>query len=282
MDSKLKAFFIVAKMQNITAAARHLNMTQPALSKIIKRLELDYGSILMDRLPRGIQLTAFGEVLFDYARTTSIAEFDCRRQLDLLQKGEVELRIGAGALWGFSAVPTIIIELRKQYPKIRINLTVGTKELLLPKLVSGSLDIALIGNDALNEPDIEKHFLTSTNIVAVCRRDHPLQSIPDLAKNDLNKYEWVSYISGKMHNKDSNHPPAITTSSWTTGIILLSQSYSIMGIPEQLLEIAGRFDVIPIPGLKPIRQINGYFWGRKAAFCLPVVQDLLRLAKAQL
>src|SRR6185369_16727915 len=59
----LRYFAEVAKVKNFTRAARNCHVAQPALSQQIKRLETRLGMKLLERLPRGAQLTNEGELL---------------------------------------------------------------------------------------------------------------------------------------------------------------------------------------------------------------------------
>ena len=65
MDIRVLKYFVqVAKDQNFTRAAEHLYISQPALSKMIKKLESELGIPLFDIRTNGVYLTNYGEQLF--------------------------------------------------------------------------------------------------------------------------------------------------------------------------------------------------------------------------
>ena len=66
--SQYKIFYEVAKAGNISKAAKELYISQPAISKAISKLEDSIGIPLFTRSSRGVQLTAEGQVLFEYAK----------------------------------------------------------------------------------------------------------------------------------------------------------------------------------------------------------------------
>ncbi len=69
MDLRLLRYFIACvEQKTIHAAAEAVHVSQPALSKAIHNLETDLGVTLLDRLPRGVVPTPFGETLFRYAK----------------------------------------------------------------------------------------------------------------------------------------------------------------------------------------------------------------------
>ncbi|MGV3346482.1 LysR family transcriptional regulator [Enterobacteriaceae bacterium LUAb1] len=65
---QLNAFIAVFEERNITSAAKHLCLTQPALSATIKALEEALGTRLFERLPRGVQVTEDARILYPHAR----------------------------------------------------------------------------------------------------------------------------------------------------------------------------------------------------------------------
>ena len=65
--TQLEYFLEVARRQHITQAAEALNITQPALSKTIARLEDDLGVKLFDREGKGIRLNEYGQTALHYA-----------------------------------------------------------------------------------------------------------------------------------------------------------------------------------------------------------------------
>ena len=73
-----RVFFEVAKFQSITLAAKHLHISQPAISKSIKSLEEQIGGKLFIRSRNGVVLTEDGKVLFYYVK----------RALELFNQGE--------------------------------------------------------------------------------------------------------------------------------------------------------------------------------------------------
>ena len=76
MDIRVLKYFVqVAKSRNFTRAAEQLYISQPALSKMIKKLEAELGVSLFDVRPSGVNLTDYGQELYRRALPL-IAEFD--------------------------------------------------------------------------------------------------------------------------------------------------------------------------------------------------------------
>src|SRR4051812_6842746 len=97
----LRAFLAVAHEGNVSAAARTLAVSQPALTKSIHKLEQQFGVALFERRARGMTLTASGAALLNHAK---LIEAQCRfadAELENLAQGQGgKIRLGAGTYWG--------------------------------------------------------------------------------------------------------------------------------------------------------------------------------------
>src|SRR5919205_444410 len=94
--TQLTAFAAVAESGSVIAGAEKLLVSQPAVSRHIKQLERSVGHRLFDRHPKGVRLTAAGELLLDYARRIFALAVEAEvsmADLDSLRRGR--LRIGA-------------------------------------------------------------------------------------------------------------------------------------------------------------------------------------------
>ena len=92
MDTTLslyRIFYTVAQCGSISAAARHLYISQPAISKAISKLEDSLSTVLFTRNSRGVQLTEEGQILFEH---TSSA-------FEQLNAGELELSVCGNSTW---------------------------------------------------------------------------------------------------------------------------------------------------------------------------------------
>src|SRR5690606_8764497 len=93
--SDLLAFKLVAEMGSVRRAAGWLGLTQPALSKVIRRLELTFSLILFERTPRGVLLTSAGEAI--YAKAVALSDWSSELHnhvAELRAEGSGTLRVG--------------------------------------------------------------------------------------------------------------------------------------------------------------------------------------------
>ena len=128
-DFRLKVFDTVAKRLNFTKAANELNITQPAVTKHIKEIELNLNIKLFERNGTKIKLTKAGEILLKYTEEIFSVyqkmEFEIG-QLQEKQKGT--LRLGASTTIAQYVLPPILAEFRKRFPEIQLSLVIQNSE----------------------------------------------------------------------------------------------------------------------------------------------------------
>src|SRR5882672_7760214 len=118
----LHIFLAVAEHGSMTKAGRKLRVSQPAVSAVVADLEHMIGVPLVDRSPRGVQLTVYGRELSERSR----AVFDELKQgistIEFLADPTVgELRIGCSDSVSAGVLPPIIQKFCEQYPRIGLH-----------------------------------------------------------------------------------------------------------------------------------------------------------------
>jgi DNA-binding transcriptional LysR family regulator len=143
--TRLRVLAAVARTGSVTAAARELHYTQPAVSHHLARLEAETGAHLVQRIGRGIRLTPVGQLLAD--RATEIVGRIESASAELT--AHVGLSAGRVRLAGFTSVlstllPAATAILRREHPGLRVSLTDTHPPEALALLRAGLVDAALI------------------------------------------------------------------------------------------------------------------------------------------
>ena len=191
MDFKqLRAFLTVVDTGNVTRAAALLNIVQPAVSRQIRLLEEDLGTILFDRGRQGMQLTETGKTLLEYAR----------RVLNEIDRARAEIRPAHGTVGGIVTVgllpstcdllsSALITSVSTCYPGIRVRISMGYAGHLQKWLEAGEIDVALL-YDPKKSPTIQVKPLLEEGLWVVglpnsgLRRDKPV-TMAELATKPL-------------------------------------------------------------------------------------------------
>jgi DNA-binding transcriptional LysR family regulator len=115
-----------------------------ALNRQIFDLELDLGSALFERLPRGVRLTAAGEVFLAYTRQ-AISELKAvESQVEQL-RGLVRGQVGIAAVESVAGelLPSVITQFQAEHPNVRFNVRIGAPEDLVAALTADQVDLIL-------------------------------------------------------------------------------------------------------------------------------------------
>lgn len=137
----LRSLVAAVETGSLTAAAKRLGVSQPAVSQKLAALESDLGQQLLVRSRQGVRVTPAGQIAYDYGLRVLSNLTEMRAALDTL-KGEVAgtLRVTANMLLSQTIMGPILSDLRRLHPKVRVEL-VATDDVL--DLDTDKIDVAL-------------------------------------------------------------------------------------------------------------------------------------------
>lgn len=155
--NQLRVFRAVLEEGSITRAARALRISQPAVSKQLAELEASLGASLVDRLPRGIRLTAAGELLSEYVRRIFQEERAAEIALgEFLGLRQGQLSVGASTTIGSYLVPRVFGDFRELHSNVGLELRIGNTRAIQNDVLEGQLDVGLTEGFASSDAlDIE-------------------------------------------------------------------------------------------------------------------------------
>jgi DNA-binding transcriptional LysR family regulator len=226
-------FFEVAKAGTLSAAAKTIGITQPAVTRSLKQLEDILGVTLFDRGPTGVVLTPEGQIL---ARRVKLMTLEYKHALAELanQNNGVSgrLRIGAGPVWLLSILPPVINEFHKQFPNVRVSVIGPGFDAGIQQLLDGDLDMICGGLDFPDHADIVKEPLLSMRHTVFGRTGHPLASIKKVSAEELNKYPWIVLAYdrasrstiGAYFAANNLEPPNVAVETSYLGAITIARS----------------------------------------------------------
>lgn len=201
---RLRHFLGVAEAGSFHAAARQMNISQPALTKSVRLLEAAFGTELFMRLPRGIRLTEAGENLHKRAR-----EIEASWNAAVLEVGAQAhgmggfMRIGGGPVYSAAYFPDVLADLRRGFPNLRVSVLTGVGSELLPKLKMGDIR-AYAGGVPEESADMGPQFVTDVlynqSNAIFAASDHPLFQQDRITAPDTLKFPWLSLFSGHQAN----------------------------------------------------------------------------------
>lgn len=192
-QNQLKAFHHVALHKGFSRAAQALNLTQPAISEQVRKLEQQYDVQLFTREHRQVQLTRAGEQLYQLTKHL----FEVEDQIaDLLSHSRTTLD-GSLRIIADSAhhIADILARFRARYPHVFISLRTGNSAEVLSALRSYDAEIGVLGS-RISSKDTDCLDLGTSRIFAIVHKDFPLPSRHGLSLAQLAKLPLVFRETG--------------------------------------------------------------------------------------
>lgn len=142
---QLRAFIEVVELGSFSAAARRLNVTQPAVSQQLRQLERRLGVRLIERVGRLARPTAAGAELLVHARRTKADLEAAVAAMARYAKGAGgRVHLGTGATACIYLLPPALRQLRRRFPDLEIVVSTGNTGDMLRAVEANSIDLALV------------------------------------------------------------------------------------------------------------------------------------------
>ena len=261
---RLTHFLAIAETGSVQAAARHLNVSQPAITKSIRLLEEHLGTSLFDRSPSGMMLTEAGRTLRSRARNIELEWNAALSDLDAGKRGTRGLlRIGVGPTYATLFLPAVLADMSERFPNVEFEVRTGVGSELLTALHSGEISVYAGGlesqflgkrNDILERP-----LYTQFNELVVGDR-HPILGLPPAEiPLALHSQPWVRLSYDRLAHQAVERffaqyempPPeyTVTTGSLSVAVNLVLEQGFVTSLPRPLLSL----------GMTPVNAPN-YAW----------------------
>jgi LysR family transcriptional regulator, regulator of abg operon len=244
----------IVERGSLRAAAKHLGLAQPAMSRSVRELEQELGATLFERNRSGMTLTAVGEVFFRRARAIQ-AEF--QRTLDevaqLKGTGFGTLSVALSGATLLALFPRMIGPFRSRYPNIRIKVIEATLPMLETEVRDGLVDLYYGPVPEYHvDPALVIDLMFENERIIVARREHPLRFATTL--EELGGASWVTtpvavdtdIEVNSMFDAVGLPPPhiAMQAASNMSLAIILATTDLLAPVPQQWLDLINASDVL--------------------------------------
>lgn len=190
--NQLRDIVAVAERGSLRAAARHLDLAQPALTRSVRDLERELGAPLFERRARGMILTPMGAAFVRRANAVLSEVRRAREEVEQLHggtRGEVVAGLSMVALTAL--LPKALSQFRARYPNVQLHLIEGWYTTLENALRDGSMDF-YVGPEPVQAPpgDLVQELLFENVRIVLGRKGHPLGDARSLSQ--LIDAEWAT------------------------------------------------------------------------------------------
>lgn len=196
---RLTHFLAVMTHRHFGRAADAVQVTQPAMTKSIRKLEIELGCQLFERGRFGAVPTDAAFVLERRAQLILAESRLAEAELASLHGGRGgRISIGVGISLATRIMPKALMVFRRRWPLVTVKCEVGNSAELYPRLVGGELDVVISAPlpSVPVDPVLEQKLLFVEEDALVVRAGHPLHADDPKCLEDLLAYPWV--ISPEM------------------------------------------------------------------------------------
>jgi molybdate transport repressor ModE-like protein len=192
----MRSLLAVAEHGAITDAAVALGVSQSALSRRIDQLEAALGAPLLERVGRGVALTAIGQIVLAEGKQL-VQRYDLlkSRVHEHLELAAGVVRIGGGATAVGFILPRAIANYRKQHPAVVFQVKEAGSRDIEAAVVREELELGIVTLPTRTR-DVAEKLLAKDRIVLVASKDHPLAKKSSVDAAALNGQNLVGFEAG--------------------------------------------------------------------------------------
>src|SRR5256885_10076934 len=192
---QVRYFLALARTLNFTRAAEQCNVTQPALTKAVQKLEQELGGALIHRERHLTQLTELGKMILPTLEKIFAATEAVRFQAQGYQKKTIApLKIGLVPSVSAALITELLWELARIIPDLRVDLHEADANGLVAMLLDGEINAALVG-DAVELPErIDRWPLFEERYVLVLSREHVMARKSVIPLQDLHELTFLERV----------------------------------------------------------------------------------------
>ncbi|MEZ5535647.1 MAG: LysR family transcriptional regulator [Thiolinea sp.] len=293
MDPKhLMQLAVILEKGSITAAAEHLLLTQPTLTRNMGTLEMQAGGTLFTRSRFGVRSTILGETLAREGRAIahqiqSAQESASRHKLGFHN----QLRVGVGPLIGMALIPPLCERLAQEHPDIALTVTCDRPQHLLEQLPADHYDIVLSpAINARTPSGFTRELLMEDRLGVFCSPKHRLAQHTHFRKGELDGCDWmVIGTTSPFQNMEldllaENNIHRVRTQFATVSdaVILLTvlmQGRHLAVLPKLPLQLMqDSYPLVELPLATENTGRNLYFWYRDELQDSAALQVFMQIA----
>jgi DNA-binding transcriptional LysR family regulator len=289
----IEYFTVVAQHGHLGRAAEALGLSQPALSKSLRRLERELGAKLVKRTPKGVELSAEGMALLGGARELRLSVQAIAHEIRDVGGGRIGyLRVGVGPTSSAGMLLEALVPLLNDAPRVRYTIVVSDNDLMVPALRRGELDMSVgYAPRALPREGLVEEFLFEQQFMVIAAATHPLAGRKVVRLADLGKERWVLSESSLLAQQrlrrtfvERGLPPphvAVETRSLALRQQLVAASHLLDYTSRDAFDSAGSslaLKVLPVKELAWRRPVSIVY--REGAYLSPAARSFMVAIKA--
>jgi DNA-binding transcriptional LysR family regulator len=192
---QVRYFLSVSRSLNFTRAAEQCNVTQPALTKAIQKLEQELGGELIHRERQLTQLTDLGKLVLPMLQNMIAAADAARLHAREFQRKEIApLKIGLTPCVSAKLIERPLFEIARLMPGLRVEIVEESTERLANMLLEGDIAAALVGEAGTIPDRIDRWRLFEERFLVLVTPEDPLAALPEISMESVAETVWLQRI----------------------------------------------------------------------------------------
>lgn len=273
----------------VSAAARELHISQPAVTKSLHQLSSHYGVPLLTRGKQGVTPTEYGQIVYRLAKLLQKSLEDVGNEIEARRKDRAgSVSIGAGLLWCYVYLPAAVESISRLLPRLKVNILLRPPAILHEMVCQGELDIGLgqMPSDRHAGIVYEELLVSRSALFAHC--DHPLNSKKRIRDSHLRQYPCAVFaaadneVATTISGGSEYH--VTTMDNLLLSCLLMQDKRHLMRLPRALAGILAKFDLVPLPHCSTdVEFVSGLYYRESALLrstSRDVIEEIRKVSRA--
>ena len=184
-NTQLETFLKLVETKNFTATANMLGYAQSTVTTQVKQLEEELGCLLFERLGKKLVVTSEGEKLIVYAQQMLKLQREILLEVSTANIPSGIIKLGVSESFCYNRLPEILMEYKKEYPRMDIQLQFIEHDTFPALLKNGALDLVYTLNPIIENPELKMIHKEKEALAFFARPDHPIAKKKKVKEKDL-------------------------------------------------------------------------------------------------
>lgn len=204
MLEDMRAFATIVELTSLNKAAERLNVSQPALSRRIAKLEAELEVTLFRRIGKRLELTPAGQLTYEFALDLRRHQSSYLQKLNAFKSIEAPVAtIGASLTTLQTTLPELITAMTEKHPQLEIKAITGKSHEIVTLVKERKVDFGLVGSTVV-DASITSLPLFEDHLILVLPRTHYILERTQLAMKDLNGLPMILFAPGTWYRTNTD------------------------------------------------------------------------------
>jgi DNA-binding transcriptional LysR family regulator len=200
MLEDMRLFATIVEQTSLNKAADLLNVSQPALSRRIARLESDLEVDLFRRIGKRLELTAAGQLTYEFALELRRFHGSYLQKLNAFKSADAPVAtIGASLTTLQTTLPDLIMAMTEKHPNLEIKAVTGKSHEIATLVKERKVDFGIVASSVVDDAAITSLPLFDDHLILVLPRTHFILERTQLNIADLHGFPMILFAHGTWY-----------------------------------------------------------------------------------